>query len=106
MMRVIFIQPNGRREEYEARPGDTILDVALDNGVEGIIGQCGGGCTCCTCHCWVRRPGFDDLNEPHRDELEMLDYAWQKADNSRLSCQVELGAHLDVIEVDVPSRQS
>ncbi len=82
------------------------MDAALDNGVAGIKAQCGGGCTCCTCHCWVRRPWFEQLPPPHKDEFHMLEYAWGREANSRLSCQIELTDVLDGIEVDVPQQQS
>ena len=82
------------------------MDAALDNGIAGIKAQCGGGCTCCTCHCWVRQPWFERLPPPHQDERDMLDYAWGRGVNSRLSCQIELTDLLDGIEVDVPQQQS
>jgi ferredoxin len=36
----------------------------------------------------------------------MLEYAWGRADNSRLACQVPLGESLDGIVVTVPAQQS
>ena len=106
MTTVTFIQADGRSECHQAQPGDTLLDVALDNGVAGIKGQCGGGCTCCTCHCWVRTPWLQQLPAPHPDELDMLEYAWGRAANSRLACQVALTPELDGIVVEIPEQQS
>ena len=106
MVQVTFIQPDGSSETFTSQPGDTLMDVALDNGVAGIKAQCGGGCTCCTCHCWVLSPWFKRLGDPHRDELDLLEYAWGRAVNSRLSCQVELIDCLDGIQVEVPEQQS
>ena len=83
-----------------------MMDVALDNGVAGIKAQCGGGCTCCTCHCYVDSPWFECANEPHQDELDMLEYAWGRQANSRLACQVNLAPALDGVCVRVPARQS
>lgn len=82
------------------------MDVALDNGVRGIQAQCGGGCTCCTCHCWVNQPWFDALCEPHQDEVDMLEYAWGYAADSRLACQIKLQENLQGITVRIPERQS
>jgi len=106
MVNITFIQPDGVEQPLVGAIGDTVLDVALDNGVAGIKGQCGGGCTCCTCHCWVHAPWFSRLAEPHQDELDMLKYAWGRSQHSRLACQVVLGAELDGIRVDVPEQQS
>ncbi len=106
MTRVTFIQADGRSETFAAKAGDTLLDVALDNGVDGIKGQCGGGCSCCTCHCWIRTPWFEHLIVPHQDELDLLEFAWGRAENSRLACQVPLTDALDGMEIEVPEQQS
>ncbi len=103
---VQFIHVDGRSEYFAARPGDTLLDVALDNGVAGIIGQCGGGCTCCTCHCWVAEAWLEHLRAPHPDELEMLEYAWGRKSCSRLACQVPVTPELNGIQVYLPEHQS
>ena len=82
------------------------MDAALDNGIAGIVAQCGGGCTCCTCHCWVQQPWLEQLSVPHQDELDMLEYAWGQRSDSRLACQVKLVAGLEGIRVDIPVQQS
>jgi len=82
------------------------MDVALDNGVAGIQAQCGGGCTCCTCHCYIEAPWQSLLGAQHPDETEMLAYAWQPSVTSRLACQVMLDRGLHGIRVQVPKRQS
>ena len=103
MTEVVFIHPDGRQERQKAGADDTLLDVALDNGVAGIIGQCGGGCTCCTCHCIVAPDWWSKLEAPHQDELDMLEYAAERCATSRLACQVPA---IDGIEVYIPSEQS
>ena len=82
------------------------MDVAIDNGVKGIKAQCGGGCTCCTCHCYLETPWDQYANAPHQDELDMLEYAWGRAGNSRLACQVNLTPAMDGMQVHVPERQA
>ncbi len=103
---VIFEQPNGEEHHCVARCGDTLMDVALDNGVPGIVAQCGGGCTCCTCHCWIQSPWFERIPGAGQDEIDILAYAWGVADNSRLACQVVLTADLDGLRAWVPAQQS
>ncbi len=103
---VVFIHPDGSCETHAGEVGETLLDVALDNGVRGIIGQCGGGATCCTCHCWVGEPWLPQLAEMHRDERDMLEYAWGRDHRSRLACQVPLYTSLHEIEVFLPEQQS
>jgi 2Fe-2S ferredoxin len=85
--------------------GDTVMDGALDNNIPGILGQCGGGCTCSTCHCYVEPPWQARLPPPHPDELELLAYAVDRRPSSRLSCQLRLTEALDGLVVSLPERQ-
>ena len=103
MINVVFVQPDGRRDEVQAPVGDSLMDAAVDNGVAGIIGQCGGGCTCCTCRCWVDASWVEKLGLPHRDEEDLLAYAIGLEDNSRLACQIRLSEDLDGLVVTIPS---
>ncbi len=79
------------------------MDVAVDNGVAGIIAQCGGGCTCCTCHIWVLEEWQDQLKPAHPDEDDLLAYALGRSSRSRLACQVRLTKNLDGITAEIPS---
>ena len=106
MIHITFILANGEQQTLGGACGETVLDVALDNVVAGIKGQCGGGCTCCTCHCWIRSPWFERLSAPHQDELDMLEYAWGRSQYSRLACQVVLEPALDGMRIEVPEQQS
>ncbi|WP_108651574.1 ISC system 2Fe-2S type ferredoxin [Dongshaea marina] len=84
--------------EIEATTGESILDVALRNGIE-IEHSCEGSCACSTCHV-ILREGEDSLNEPEEREDDMLDKAWGVEATSRLSCQAKLGD--EDIEVEIP----
>ena len=75
--------PEGLEIEVEA--GVTILNAALEHGVE-IEHACEKACACTTCHVIIQQ-GFDSLNEPTDDEEDMLDKAWGLEPDSRLSCQ-------------------
>jgi ferredoxin, 2Fe-2S len=100
---VTFVHPDGQRETHHAVVGETLLDCALEHGVAGIAGQCGGACTCVTCHCYVDAAWAGVLPAPHADELEMLDYAPGRCAASRLACQIVLDADCDGIVVAVPA---
>jgi 2Fe-2S ferredoxin len=106
MTKVIFEHPDGTREVHTALAGETIMDCALDHGVVGINAQCGGACTCVTCHCYVEESWFARLKAPRGDELEMLDYVWQRRPNSRLACQIVVDDACDGIVVQIPRRQA
>ncbi|MAR28938.1 MAG: 2Fe-2S ferredoxin [Gammaproteobacteria bacterium] len=101
---VTFVQPDGVRESYDGTVGDHLMDVAVDNGVRGIIGQCGGGCTCCTCHVWVDPQWQERAKGASGDERELLSYALGVNERSRLACQIRLTQELDGLVVEVPSQ--
>ena len=105
MPRIVFIERGGRRRELDAPLGITLMEVARQHGVQGVVAQCGGACACSTCHVYID-PAWISKLEP-RDEMEegMLENAWEPRANSRLSCQIHITADLDGLEVTVPERQ-
>ncbi|MGV3344935.1 ISC system 2Fe-2S type ferredoxin [Enterobacteriaceae bacterium LUAb1] len=82
--------------EFEAQTGETILDVALRNGID-VEHACEKSCACTTCHCIVHE-GFNSLAESGEDEEDMLDKAWGLEVNSRLSCQARVTDENLVVE--------
>jgi 2Fe-2S ferredoxin len=105
MPRIAFIEPGGARREVDAPIGITLMEAAAQNGVRGIVAQCGGACACATCHVYVGRAWVDQLAPREDMEEGMLECAWERRDNSRLSCQIQITANLDGLEVTVPQQQ-
>lgn len=83
--------------EIEVEPGVTILDAALEHGVD-IEHACEKACACTTCHVIIQQ-GFDSLNEPTDEEEDMLDKAWGLEPDSRLSCQAIVADEDLIIEI-------
>ena len=81
----------------EAKPGDNLIELALDNGIE-LEHACEMSCACTTCHIVVRQ-GFDSLQESDELEDDLLDKAWGLEPDSRLSCQVEIGDEDLLVEI-------
>ena len=81
----------------EAKVGQTILDVALENDID-IEHACEKSCACTTCHIIVRE-GFDSLEESDELEDDMLDKAWGLEPESRLSCQSVVADEDLVVEI-------
>ncbi|HHN72629.1 MAG TPA: 2Fe-2S iron-sulfur cluster binding domain-containing protein [Thermopetrobacter sp.] len=108
MVRVIFVDPEGGRHEVEAEEGMTLMEAAVKNMVPGIEADCGGACACATCHvyvdpAWVERiPGITARSEAEED---MLDFAFDVRENSRLSCQIRITPEMDGIVLHVPEQQ-
>ena len=105
MPKIVFAEPGGGRREIDAPLGITLMEVARQHGVQGVVAQCGGACMCATCHVYID-PAWAERLEP-REEMEegMLESAWEPRDNSRLSCQIHITADLDGLHVTVPKRQ-
>ena len=105
MPKIVFTEPGGGRREINAPLGLTLMEAARQNGVQGVVALCGGACMCATCHVYVDPEWLARL-EP-REEMEevMLETAWEPRANSRLSCQIQITADLDGLQVTVPQRQ-
>jgi ferredoxin, 2Fe-2S len=107
MPRVTYIEPDGHRVEVDVAAGLSVMQGAMDQGVQGIEAQCGGMCACATCHCYVQEPWFERLPPAADEERVMLtNVAAERRPNSRLSCQLRLDAALDGLVVEFPDRQS
>jgi 2Fe-2S ferredoxin len=105
LIEVTYIQADGREITAQVAAGDSIMDGAVDNGIAGIIGHCGGGLTCLTCHCYVDPPWSGQIPAPGKDELELLDYVFDRKPTSRFSCQIFLCEEVSGIRVRLPKRQ-
>jgi len=81
----------------EAASGETICDVALENGI-AIEHACEKSCACTTCHVIVRE-GFDSMELPDELEDDLLDKAWGLEPDSRLSCQAIVADEDLVVEI-------
>lgn len=105
MPKITFVEPDGTRVETEGDVGATVMETAIRNGVSGIVAECGGACTCATCHVYVDSEWFPTVGDPSMMEEDMLDFAYDVRDTSRLSCQIKVKDELDGLVVHVPERQ-
>lgn len=106
MPTIIFAQSTGESTEVTVEEGTSLMRAAVTNGIEGIIGECGGQAMCATCHVHVRPEFTDQLPELGDDEDEMLECTTaERTDSSRLGCQVKMSGSLATIVVDVPADQ-
>lgn len=81
-MKVTFSNWN---KTVEAAPGDTVLDVAIQNDIP-LQHACGGFCSCTTCHVLVES-GANNLEPMEEEEQERMGDLDNRRDNSRLGCQ-------------------
>lgn len=103
MPKVTFVQPDGTRETLEIENGTTLKDGALNNGIAGIIGECGGAAMCGTCHVYVDEADAGRVGPATEIEDELLEATDAgRRTTSRLSCQLTMVDGLDGITLHVP----
>jgi 2Fe-2S ferredoxin len=105
MPKVTYIQPNGVARAVDVRAGTTAMEAAVDNDVAGIVAECGGACSCATCHVYVDPAWYDRLPPPDPQESGMLECVLDRRDTSRLSCQIVLTPELDGLVLRVADEQ-
>lgn len=108
MPNITYIQPDGTRQTFEVATGLSVMRGAVDNGVAGIVAECGGACVCATCKVRVGSAWLAHLPPQEALEEAMLDDGEAQScpeGTRRLSCQIEVGASLDGLEVNVPQSQ-
>ncbi len=105
MVKITFIDHQGTKRVIEAKPGQNIMEIAVQNLIPGIDADCGGACACATCHVYVDEAFLDQLSEKTAIEESMLDFAENVKPNSRLSCQLTVTEALNGIIVTTPESQ-
>ncbi len=105
MPKVTYITPHGERIEVDVQNGYSVMEGAINNNVEGIVAECGGACACATCHSYIDEGWLDRLPEMDDMEDSMLDAAYERKDNSRLTCQIEMNSELDGLIVNVADNE-
>lgn len=106
MVQITFVEHDGNRHVVEAAAGMTLMEAARDDDVRGILAECGGACSCSTCHVYVAPEWVERLPAISALEQDMLDFAHEPDPaRSRLSCQIKLTEALDGLLVDLPERQ-
>ena len=105
MVEVTWILSNGERSTIDVKEGMTLMQAAVDHNIDGIIGECGGGMMCATCHVYVEPPFDTRLESPGGMENDMLDMTEApRQPQSRLSCQVVVSSDLNGITLKIPSK--
>jgi ferredoxin, 2Fe-2S len=106
MPKVTFIKPDGSESIIDAKLGLTLMQVGIDNGIAGIVAECGGCCQCATCHVYVAPEWCARLKPVGEGENAMLDNTvTERLPESRLSCEITVTPELDGLVVHLPVRQ-
>ena len=105
MAKIKYIEFNGEEHEVDVQNGLTVMEGAIKNKIPGTDADCGGACACATCHVYVQKEWLSKLPSKEDTEEDMLDFAFEVKENSRLSCQLTVTDELDGLIVDLPEKQ-
>ena len=105
MPKIVFIEYNGAEHVVEGAIGRSVMQAAADHFVPGILAECGGCCSCATCHGYIDPRWRSRLPDIQPDEESLLEGLPERLGNSRLTCQVQITAELDGLTVRLPKSQ-
>ena len=94
--------PEESKVEVLAREGETLLEVAHNNGID-LEGACESSLACSTCHCILSDDIYDSLEEPCEEEEDLLDLAYGLTHTSRLGCQIKVTRDMEGMNTILPS---
>lgn len=100
-----YIEANGNHYEADVAVGESVMQGAVDNMIDGILAECGGACACATCHCYVDEAWVSKIAAPEPQEQDMLEAVVEPKENSRLSCQIVVTEDMDGLTVHLPASQ-
>ena len=101
-LKVTFVQIDGVEKAVQVHPGESLMEAGRNAGIDGILGDCGGSCSCATCHVYVDAQWRDRVGPPDDVEASTLDMGSSVTrEDSRLCCQVIMRAELDGLRLTV-----
>jgi 2Fe-2S ferredoxin len=105
MPKITYIEHSGAEHVVDVAVGLSVMEGAVKNSIPGIDADCGGACACSTCHVYVDPSWFEKLPAREAMEEDMLDFAYEPRENSRLTCQIKVTPELDGLIVRMPEKQ-
>lgn len=105
MINITYVTADGTEHPVEVEPGMSVMEVATLRGIDGITAECGGGCSCATCHVFVCDKWKKTFEEPVPEESDLIEFLDESDADSRLSCQLVLGTEHDGLRVRMPASQ-
>jgi len=105
MVSITFISVDNERNTVDVRSGISLMEAAIQNEVPGIDAECGGACSCATCHVYIDEQWVERAGKPSGIESGMLEAVVEPRFNSRLACQIPVTESLDGLVVMTPQTQ-
>ena len=95
MPKITYKDNSGNSQTIEVENGLSVMEGAIQRDIPGIDADCGGSCSCATCHVYVDDSFRDLVGPPNENEEQMLEFAEEVRPESRLSCQIKISDDLD-----------
>ena len=105
MVKITYVEFSGQAHVVDVKPGLSVMEGAKKNDVPGIDADCGGGCSCGTCHVYVDPAWQAQVGGRTPIEEATIEFADNVEANSRLSCQIKVSEALDGLVVRMPESQ-
>ena len=105
MAKITYVEFGGKERVVDVANGLTVMEGARDNNIPGIEADCGGACACSTCHVYVDPAWVGKIPAKEGMEEDMLDFAYEPKENSRLTCQIRVTADMEGLVVRMPEKQ-
>jgi 2Fe-2S ferredoxin len=102
MSKITYVLPDGSESTIDIPSGQSIMDGSVRNNLPGIIAECGGSCSCATCHVILDKDSLELFDEATDEERDLLEYLEGVHSYSRLSCQLIVNGQCDGLRVVVP----
>jgi len=105
MGKIIFTTHSGETHEADLIAGKSLMQIATDNAIPGIDGDCGGVCACGTCHVILDSVWINAVDGQNAEEEQMLQMTPERQNTSRLACQITVSNDMDGMTVQLPEFQ-
>lgn len=105
MARVVYHLPDGTEQTVDVPAGQSVMDGSVRNNLPGIVAECGGSCSCATCHVYLHESAAGHFDPPTGEELELVEFLDGYRPTSRLSCQLII-TEQDEVHVEVVDSSS
>jgi 2Fe-2S ferredoxin len=102
-MHITYCDSVGTKRTVEATPGQSVMEVATQAGIPEIDTDCGGVCSCASCHVYVDEAWLDRFPAISKNENALLSLLDERKPNSRLSCQLRMSEEMDGLTVHTPA---
>ena len=105
MVKVTYIAHDGSETQVDVPVGTTLMEAAIQHGVDGIEAVCGGNCYCGTCRIFVSPDWMEKLVPAAEEELGMIEASGEEDPSARLACQIPVTEAMEGIRVTTPEFQ-